>query len=140
MKLILSLIFFFISVAAFSESPAKPQICEITEVRYKLNGQISKLKAELCTNAYGQFHSKDCQDGCEFKDKLKSTGSIKTETEKFGSPGGKVCSQLGYQAYLVEFDFKGQLVKNIDFCFTKSKDRFVSTGLLGDLNAMLTRK
>lgn len=129
----LACLFFFGTVHATHAEGEIPG-CENVQISYKLNNQIYKIDAEVCTNIYNQYYSKNCSDGCEFREAIINNKSFNIPSYNgVGTPGWNVCSQLGYRAYIVEFDFHGKNVKNLGLCFNKSKDGFVSTGFLSDL-------
>ena len=124
---------FLICLNFISIANAEKISCEKIEITYKLSNQINKINADVCTNSYGQYYSKNCTEGCEFKEALGNNKNIKISTDGMGSPGARVCSQLGYRSYRVEFIFKGKSVKNLSLCFSESKESFVSAAFLADL-------
>lgn len=107
--------------------------CGNAEISYKLQNKVTTIEVEACTNKYGQFFSKTCEDGCEFKTTL-ATYSIPTQNTNYGTPGGNICSKLGYTSYVGKIKLNSKVTENIDFCFGSNNKSFVSTGFLSDLS------
>ncbi len=141
MRSMVFLVYLFSFGAVYTTHAEKIPGCENVQISYKLKNQDYKIDAEVCTNIYNQYYSKNCSDGCEFRKALINKKDLKIPRyEGFGTPGWSVCSQLGYQQHRVKFYFNGKNVNNLSLCFNENKDKFVSQMFLFDLTGELKEK
>lgn len=131
--------FLFILFTALTTSAADTSNCAEGKMTTKTKTNTVTAVANLCQNEYGQFFEKNCADGCEFAKALKSRGEVDIQDAVVGSPGGQICKELGFNAEMVDIEFKGKKIQNVDLCFTKDKFSYVSTGFLRDLEGDLEK-
>ena len=131
--------FLFILFTAFTAIAADSLNCAEGKITTKTRTNTVTVVANLCQNEYGQFFAKQCADGCEFSKALKSQGQVDVQDAVVGSPGGQICSELGFDAEIADIEFKGKKTLNVDLCFTKNRSSYVSTGFLRDLEGDLEK-
>lgn len=131
--------FLFILLSAFAAFAADTSNCTTGKIFSKKEKNTVTATTEICQNEYSQFFAKNCADGCEFLKALKNHGQVDVEDATVGSPGGQICIELGFEAQIVEIDFKGRKISNVDLCFNKDRSSFVSTGFLRDLEGDLEK-
>lgn len=129
--------FFVLFSIAISTFAGDKSDCSSGKIFFKAGKEKSGITLEICQNDYSQFYAKKCADGCDFLKALKAKNDIEIEDATIGSPGGQICAELGFDASIVDIEFQGSTIKNIDLCFSKDKTSFVSTGFLRDLKGSL---
>lgn len=131
--------FLFILFASFAAFAGDTSNCAAGKIISKKEKNIVTTTAEICQNEYSQFFTKNCADGCEFSKALSKHGQVDIEDATVGSPGGQICKELGFEAQIVEIEFRDKKNSNVDVCFSKDKSSFVSTGFLRDLEGDLEK-
>ncbi len=116
MKKYLASLFFLISFTVSAKN------CEIYDVKIIFDRKDILTKEILCTQKNADnlifYTSKSCdQNKCEILKRKKTTLRIPDYTANLGSPGFKLCTELGGVPQIFEFKKKKEIWQSTERCF-----------------------
>ncbi|MBC7713891.1 MAG: hypothetical protein H7177_11160 [Rhizobacter sp.] len=125
-------LFFTLFILASGNLYAKP--CNEVQVRIVFEGRPAVTKETLCSIKTPDnmlfYISKSCEDKkCEILKRKKSKFEIKDYTGNLGSPGFKICDELGGIPQIFEFSRGSDLWQSTERCLFNKND-FVEISLL----------
>ena len=115
------------------------EACDKAEISYKIENKITSMNLDICRNKFGQLYTKNCKDGCEFKELLQKM-EIQEPDREFESPGAKLCKKIGFKNYIVQVKFQSTKIENIELCFNNKNTAIVSRAFLAGLSREISLK